>query len=535
MPGMAGAMLNVLRLFAAVQAAGTAVGLGLLAPLPGSPHLGADPAFVAVDNYAAVDNYLQDQLDSLGIPGAAVVIIRDGKQVHQGAFGRADDAGRPMTAQTPVLLASTSKSLTAIAVLQQVEAGRLALDEPVQSYLPWFSLNDSRASRITVRHLLHQASGLSSADGTAWEASDTQAPEALEQGVRDLAGASLEGEPGEAFGYSNANFNILGLLVEAVSGQPFGDYMRDHVFRPLAMDHSHTSRASAEADGLARGYSLWFGSLWLQTGVPAPTTGMPSTTMYASAEDLGHELVALIGGGRYADKRILSPESVEAMLTPAVGVDEAKRYAMGWFTRPLSEAASPTADGSRPPLLLEHQGEWGNTHTYTAVVPSSGLGVALVINANDTSAPSRLKALDSNILRILHGQDPAPTVVQEDWLQRNGWVVAAALLLAELVSFVLALVLLLRTRRAVSPGKRWRIFLLAGSALTLDAFLLWLSFSYAPAHFETHLPVIVRQLPDVGFALVPALALAILLPIPRTLWLLSRMLRGSTAVPDAVR
>ncbi|WP_120519519.1 serine hydrolase domain-containing protein [Arthrobacter celericrescens] len=427
-------MLNVLRLFASVQAVGLFVGLGLPAPLPG----GEDPAF------QAVDNYLQEQLDSLGIPGAAVVIIRDGKQVHQGAFGRADESGRPMTAQTPVLLASTSKPLTAIAVLQQVEAGRLNLDEPVQRYLPWFRLSDSRASRITVRHLLHQASGLSSADGTAWEASDTQAPEALEQGVRDLAGASLEGEPGEAFGYSNANFNILGLLVQTVSGQPFGDYMRDHIFRPLAMDHSHTSRASAESDGLARGYSLWFGSLWLQTGVPAPTTGMPSTTMYASAEDLGHELIAVTSGGRYADRQVLRPESVEAMRTPGVSVDGSKKYAMGWFTRPLSEAAAPagagtTPDGSRLPLLLEHQGEWGNTHTYTAVVPSSGLGVALVINANDTSAPSRLKALDSNILRILHGQDPAPTVVQEDWLQRSGWVVAAALLLAELGSLVLAL------------------------------------------------------------------------------------------------
>jgi CubicO group peptidase (beta-lactamase class C family) len=105
--------------------------------------------------------------------------------VHAAAFGRADDSGRPVTAQTPVLLASTSKTLTAIAVMQQVEAGRLRLDEPVQAYLPWFTLDDPRSSAITVRHLLHQAGGMATKD-TAFEASDAQGPEALEVGVRAI-------------------------------------------------------------------------------------------------------------------------------------------------------------------------------------------------------------------------------------------------------------------------------------------------------------------------------------------------------------
>lgn len=493
--------------------------------------------------FDAVDRYLQEQLHTIGIPGAAIVIVKDGKQVHEAAFGRADDSGRRLTVETPLLLASTSKSLTAIAVMQQVEAGRLALDEPILTYLPWFSLKDSRAPSITVRHLLHQASGLSSADGTAFEASDTQAPEAIEQGVRDLAGAALEGNPGEAFGYSNANYNILGLLVQTVSGQPFGDYMKEHVFASLAMAHTHTTRASAQADKMAAGYSLWFGSFWRQTDVPAPTTGMPSTTMYSSAADLGHELIALMGGGRYLDRRILRPESVQVLLTPRVRVDDSKQYAMAWFTRPLNESADPAAQqaNSELPLLLEHQGEWGNTHTYQAIVPSTGLGVAFVINGNDTSAPSRLKALDSNVLRILHGQPPVPTVVQEDWLQRNGWVVSLALLLAELSSLVLALVVLLhgrtRNRKArnptilTTPRNRWPLILLATAALALDAFLLWLSFNYAPAHFETHLAVIVRQFPDIGFTLVPALALAIVVAVPRTLWLLARIWRPTSGLP----
>ncbi|MGY4542795.1 CubicO group peptidase (beta-lactamase class C family) [Arthrobacter sp. UYNi723] len=476
--------------------------------------------------YDALDTFLREQLDTLGIPGAAIAVVRDGVQVHSAAFGRADDTGRPMTAQTPVLLASTSKSLTAIAVMQQVEAGRLRLDEPVQTYLPWFRLNDSRSQAITVRHLLHQASGMSSRD-TAFEASDAQGPEALEEGVRALSGAPLAGEPGEAFHYASANFNILGLLVQTVSGQPFGEYLEQHVFGPLEMAHSHPTQAAARADNAAAGYSLWFGSFWRQTDVPAPTTGMPSSTLYSSAEDLGHQLIALLDGGRYGDAQILQPESVAAMFEPGVQVDGSKGYATGWFTRPLVESADPAAlpvPEADLPLLLEHQGEWGNSHTYLAMVPNSGLGVALVINGNDTAAPSRLKAIDTNVLRILHGHSPVPAVVFEDWLQRYSWAVALVLLLAELVSLWLALRFLLR-RRAASP-KRWVPLAWGVVALALDGFALWLCLSYAPARFDTHLFVIIRQFPDVGISLVPVLALAILWPIPRTVWLLSGMRAG---------
>ncbi|MGF9648668.1 serine hydrolase domain-containing protein [Pseudarthrobacter oxydans] len=485
--------------------------LGLMPTQPGTPE----------QTYEAVDTFLREQIEVLGIPGAAAAVVRDGIQVHTAAFGRADPSGRPMTAQTPVLLASTSKSLTAIAVMQQVEAGRLRLDEPVQTYLPWFTLDDPRSSAITVRQLLHQTSGMSARD-TAFEASLAQDPGALEKAVRALADSPLAGEPGQRFHYASANYNVLGILVQTVANQPFGDYLKQHVFEPLNMVHSHPTRAPARADNAAAGHSRWFSSFWLQTDVPAPTAGMPSSTMYSSAEDLGHELMALLNGGRYGDARILKPESVAVMFEPRTRVDEAKGYAMGWYTRPLVESAGPAAPASEDlPLLLEHQGEWGNSHTYLAMVPDSGLGVALVINGNDTAAPSRLKAIDTNILRILHGQSPVPAAVYEDWLQQFSWAVSLALLLAELLSLWLALSVLLHGR--FGAGKRWAHLAWAGGTLALDAFALWLCLVYAPARFDTDLLVIIRQFPDVGVSLVPVLGLAVVWSIPRTVWLLVTM------------
>lgn len=491
------------------------LGFGLAAaPSPAASAPAAEPA-TAERTHKTLDAFLREQIEALGIPGAAVAVVRDGKQVHSAAFGRADDSGRPMTVRTPVLLASTSKSLTAIAVMQQVEAGRLRLDEPVQTYLPWFTLDDSRSASITVRHLLHQASGMASRD-TAFEASLEQGPEALEKSVRALADASLARNPGETFHYANANYNILGLLVQTVSGQPFGQYLEDHVFGPLDMADSHPTRAAARAGNAAAGYSRWFGSSWRQTDVPAPSSGMPSSTLYSSAEDLGRELIALLDGGRYGTAQVLRRGSVETMFEPRVQVEGSKEYAMGWYTRPLVESAGPgsAVPETALPRLLEHQGEWGNSHTYLGMVPSSGLGVALVINANDAAAPSRLKAIDTNVLRILHGQEPVPAVLHEDWLQRYSWAVALALLLAELLSLWLGARYLLRQRKARFP------FAYVVAALALDAFVLWLCLDYAPARFDTHLLVVIRQFPDVGLFLVPALAVAILWPIPRTLLLL---------------
>lgn len=105
---------------------------------------------------------------------------------------------------------------------------------------------------------------------TAFEASDAQGPDALEEGVQALAESRLAGEPGAAFRYANANFNSAGLLVQTVSGQPFGEYVQQHVFGPLEMADSHPTRADARAGNATAGYSRWFGAWWRQTDVSLP-------------------------------------------------------------------------------------------------------------------------------------------------------------------------------------------------------------------------------------------------------------------------
>src|ERR671931_984053 len=103
-------------------------------------------------------------MQAMHIPGVALGIVQGDKIVHLQGFGVANPAAQAMTAQTPLILGSTSKSFTALAIMQLVEAGRIRLDAPVQEYLPWFEVDDRlfprAASTITVRHLLNHTSGI---------------------------------------------------------------------------------------------------------------------------------------------------------------------------------------------------------------------------------------------------------------------------------------------------------------------------------------------------------------------------------------
>ncbi len=117
-------------------------------------------------DFATIDSYIQAQLDEARIPGLALGIVQGDQIVHLKGFGKANDSGGAVTPQTPFLLGSLSKSFTALAVMQLVEAGKIELDAPIARYLPWFRVADPVASaRITVRQLLNQTSGISTDTG----------------------------------------------------------------------------------------------------------------------------------------------------------------------------------------------------------------------------------------------------------------------------------------------------------------------------------------------------------------------------------
>ena len=145
----------------------------------------AQPVFDS-GSYEEIDAYIEKQLDALNIPGASLAIIEGDQIVHVKGFGVSGPDGKGPTPQTPFMICSLTKSFTALAVMQLVEAGKIELDAPVQRYLPWFTLADPQATaQVTVRHLLNQTSGLTQTTGWKTLVNFDDSPDSTEKQVRE--------------------------------------------------------------------------------------------------------------------------------------------------------------------------------------------------------------------------------------------------------------------------------------------------------------------------------------------------------------
>jgi CubicO group peptidase (beta-lactamase class C family) len=327
-------------------------------------------------NYKTIDEYVTAQMRTARIPGLALAIVKGDQIVYLKGYGRADQSGRPVTPNTPFIIGSITKTFTALAVMQLVEAGKVELDTPVQRYLPWFRVADPQASaQITVSMLIDQTSGLPQLPTfVTWTWPDY--PDVLERHVRLMANANLVFPPGQGFAYSNANYVTLGVIVQAVSGQSYEDYIRQHIFAPLDMQHSYVSQEAAIQDGMAMGYRWWFG-FPIPVTLPYQRSNLPAGFAISSAADMAHFLQAQLNGGRYRDISVLSPEGIALMQAePPPGT-----YGLGW--------ESVRIDGRR---LINFDGATGNFQGSVFIDPEAQVGVfvaANVMSALDGLSSSR--------------------------------------------------------------------------------------------------------------------------------------------------
>lgn len=324
---------------------------------------------------AEIDAFVAARMQGHLIPGLALVVIRDGEVVHRKGFGTLDP-------DRPVLIGSLSKALTATAVLQLVDAGKIELDVPMQRYLGDATFSDRAVASITVRHLLHQTSGLPS---EAPRASSRDAT--LADHVEALYDTQLVAKPGERHIYSSPNYQILGRIVERVSGQSFGDYLRGRIFAPLGMSSSAVDAAATPR--LAPGHNLWWGfagpsSYRFERG------RLPTASIISTADDLGRFARSQLGVG----PQILTPASLALAHYGAAPFGDFS-YAMGW--RAGTTAGVPS---------LWHGGSLPSYRGAVVLLPSSRAAVVVLTNASSQFA-DHTREIAAGIVALLE-QRPLP-------------------------------------------------------------------------------------------------------------------------------
>lgn len=391
----------------------------------------AAPAAEGVDP-AAVDRYMSEYLSRTRLPGASVAITHGDRVVYVAGYGH-DSSGAAITATTRMPIASVSKSMTALAVLQLVDAGKVALDAPVRQYVPDFRLADARGDRITVRELLNQTSGMSD---TAFP--DLRRPQAdsLAGAVERLHAAKLAADPGTEFHYHNPNYQVAARLVEVVSGESFADYLRRNVFDPIGMRDSTTVNSARAAEQVTHGYIRAYGFA-IPVGEPDWFVG-GSHGVITTAADLAAWLITQNNGGVAPDgQRVVSAAAVTEMHTPSgVGDDE---YGMGWQHEQSDQ--------------ISHNGDW---FTYTAaqvLVPDTGYGIAVIADTG-MALEDDPRIIAQGLVDLTRGESPdvhRPSGIYADW----------GMALLTLGTLALAARCLVRSRRWADRQTRpaWRIVL----------------------------------------------------------------------------
>lgn len=309
---------------------------------------------------SGIDDFIAAELPRSAAPGLAYARVENGTVTAKG-FGEAKlDSGKPVTADTLFPIGSVTKSFTALAIMQLVEADKLGLDDPVAQHLPAFA--DGPAREVTLRQLLNHTSGYSTVQGNRNHGSAAAPDTSLRDYAAGLARLAPATAPGTRWEYSNTNYQILGAVIEQVSGQSYPEYIAAHIFAPLGMERSAVL-VGAPPSGLATGHRPWFGgvratSLGERSAIAAPAGGIVS-----SARDMGPYLAMWMSG----EDDLVTAKS-KAMMLAASG-PASRGYGLGWSIDP--------ADG-----MPYHTGLVPGAETLASFDPAAKTGVVVMVNAN---------------------------------------------------------------------------------------------------------------------------------------------------------
>jgi CubicO group peptidase (beta-lactamase class C family) len=317
-------------------------------------------------------------------PGAAVVLIADGKVALLKGYGLADlDTKRPISPQTAFDLASVSKQFTAMAVMILADRGKLAFDDDVRKYLPELPEFDAKRP-IRVNDLLRHTSGLPDYLGI-WKGSDEEFARLTNEDVLALlAKRKLLFPTGSKHEYSNSNYALLPVIVTRVAGKPFGKFVAEEIFRPLDMRHSLVFDAMGiQVPDRVTGYRPDGSGKWLKSVRDGPTCG--DGNVFTTAEDLVRWDAAL------AASKLVKPETLRLAFTPGK-TDDGKEfgYGLGW--------AVARRNGK---LIVEHAGGWAGTSTFIHRAVDDK--VTVIVLCNDQLA--RAGPVGNQILKAFQ---PAP-------------------------------------------------------------------------------------------------------------------------------
>jgi CubicO group peptidase (beta-lactamase class C family) len=328
-------------------------------------------------------------LKSTTAPGAAVLVIRNGKPVFRRGYGVTDlRTLHPIDARTNFRLASFTKQFTAACIMLLVHDGKLHYDDHLTDIFPEFP---AYGKSITVRNLLNHTSGLQDYGDLMMKqypnTPEEKVPQILDAGVLKLLEQQTSGEfpPGTKWEYSNSGYAVLAMIVEKVSGQSFGQFLHERIFVPLKMNQTLAyEKGKNEVPHRAYGYTKEKG-VWHETDQSPTSAVLGDGGIYSSLDDLAKWDRAL------RDHTLLSAEEMKPALTPVQPTGGPSKFPDG---QPLTYGFGWFLDPYQGHNRMSHDGSTVGFRTTIQRFPDDNLTIIVLANRDDINPDVALKVAD---------------------------------------------------------------------------------------------------------------------------------------------
>jgi serine beta-lactamase-like protein LACTB len=363
---------RIVRLFAVV----------LLSFSLGSAPLHAQNKSLSADKRAQIEKAASSFMAANSVPGISVAVVQDGELVWSRGFGMADlENFVPATPFTLFRLGSISKPITATAILQLSERGKLDLDAQVQKYCPAFP---KKEWPITTRQLLGHLGGIRhyNPDGKG-DIPDDSAKHfrSMEESLQIFASDPLVAKPGTKFQYSTYGYTVLGCVLEGAASEKYVDYVKENVFAPAGMAETQADNFFAVIPHRTRWYHQDKSGVVENAGVLDSSYKIPGGGLISSADDMARFEIAILAN------KLLKPTTRDLMWTPEKAADGSENgYALGWGTQKKYGLA-----------LVEHTGGQQGTSTSIILAPERRAGIVVLANMDNVDSA----ALSTEILKIM--------------------------------------------------------------------------------------------------------------------------------------
>jgi CubicO group peptidase (beta-lactamase class C family) len=307
-----------------------------------------------------IDAFIEAELPGSAAPGLAYARVEKGEVTVKG-FGELEaGGGERVTPDTPFPIGSVTKSFTALAIMQLVESGKLNLDDPVSRHLSSFA--GSAASEVTLRQLLNHTSGFSTVQGNSQHGNSDASQLGLIEYAGQLAQITPDHAPSAFWEYSNANYQILGAVIEQVSADSYAGYVEKRIFEPLGMTNSVVAIGRGPSN-MATGHRPWFGGVRASPSGDGYPINAPAGGIVASARDMGRYLAMWLS----SEDDVVSASTKAMMMTPSSSISPF--YGLGWSINPQRG-------------IVNHTGLVPGAETLASFNPAQQTGIVVMVNAN---------------------------------------------------------------------------------------------------------------------------------------------------------